>query len=125
MTHRGEILSKAIEKSQLKKTQIAKLFKCSTRYIYDLIQKEKIPNDVMINFLTKLGYNYELELPELVEFQAIREPEALYKAQANYREKYFELMEKHIKVMEELERYKNPAPSEPSAPKTRQKRKSK
>lgn len=138
MKHRGELLSKAIAKSQLKKVTVAKLFKCSVRYIYDLVEKDIISNDDMLRYGKLLGYDFSIDLPELVEYSMIKEPKEAYIANTQYREKYFELLEKHIIIIEELEKikkekepitykklHKKNAPSEPSAPKVRQNKSSK
>lgn len=130
MIHRGELLAKAIAKSQLKKTTVSKLLKFSTRYLYDLVQKESIPNDEMIRFGKALGYDFTLDLPELLEYMAITAPVDLSNLNIQFREKYYKLMEEHIDLIRKHEILMNahsnsPAPSESSASKVRQKSKRK
>lgn len=129
MIHRGELLAKAMAKSQLKKTTMAKLLGFSTRYLYDLVEKESIPNDQMIRFGKALGYDFSLEIPELAEFIAITAPIDLSNLNIQFREKYYKLMEEHIELIKKHEQLVNtlsqPAPTAPTAPKVRQKAKAK
>lgn len=127
MKHRGELLAKAIAKSQLKKTTIAKMLGCSPRYLYDLVEKESIPNDDMIRFGKALGYDFSVDLPDLMEYINIKAPEELSNLDLKFREKYFTLMEEHIELIRKHESFINSiaAPSESTAPKLRQKKSSK
>lgn len=130
MIHRGKLLAKAMAKSQLKKTTMANLLGFSTRYLYDLVEKENIPNDQMIRFGKALGYDFSLEIPELAEFMAITAPLDLSNLNIQFREKYYKLMEEHIELMRKHELLVNSqntaapnAPTAPTAPKMRQKNK--
>lgn len=127
MKHRGELLAKAMAKSQLKKTTMANLLGFSARYLYDLVQKESISNDEMIRFGKALGYDFSFDLPELREYMAITAPLDLSALNIQFREKYYKLMEEHIELIRKHELLMNsnnkPAPNAPSAPKVRQKKK--
>jgi predicted transcriptional regulator len=103
MIHRGEIFQKAVLKSQLSITRVAKLLGVSTRQIYKLYEKEKISNETLVQYGKILGYDFSRDIPELVEFIILKEPQEVYITNAQYREKYFALMEEHLQTIKKLE----------------------
>jgi hypothetical protein len=123
--HRGQILEKAIRKSQIPITKVAERFGKSQRHLYNLFEKENISNEDMAAFGKLIGYDFSKEIPELVEYFTIHEPQELYLTASQYRDKYYALLEEHISLIRELEKIKNSAPSEPGASKVRQKKKPK
>ena len=130
MKHRGEILAKAIRNSKIPITKVALEYKCSQRHMYNLFETIDLSNEVMVAFGKIIGHDFSRELPELVEYSYVKEPEGIYENAKNITDKYYQLMEKHIKLIEEYNALKKKhetkaAPSEPSAPKVRQTKKSK
>lgn len=130
MKHRGEILEKAIRNSKVSITKVAQEYKCSQRNMYNLFETVNLSNEVMVAFGKIIGYDFSRELPELLEYSYVKEPEGIYETAKNITDKYYQLMEKHIKLIEEYDVLKkkletNAAPSVPSAPIVRQTKKSK
>ena len=60
-----------------------------------------------------------------MESSIIREAQAEYAVQNKYQAKYYDLLEKHVAAIEELNLLRKSAPSEPTAPKVRQTNKKK
>lgn len=99
---RGEILEKAIRSSKLAITKVAEKKGCSQRHMYNLFASDNISNEDMISFGRIIGYDFSRDIPELVEYMILAEPEMQYKTeQVDWKFKYFELLEKTNKLLEE------------------------
>lgn len=127
MKHRGKILEKAVRTSKVPITKLAIEFKVSQRHMYNLFETTDISNEDMLRYGKIIGVDFSKDIPELLEYTSLKESQGEYKTQRDYMQLYFNLLEKHVATIEELNalKSKTTAPSEPAAPKVRQKRKAK
>jgi predicted transcriptional regulator len=124
--HRGEILKAAIYESHISIVKIAKLVKFSRRKIYLDFENENVSDDDLLKYGNVIGVDFSRQIPSLLESSIIREAQAEYVVQNKYQAKYYDLLEKHVAAVEELNILrKKIAPSEPSESKVRQTRKKK
>ena len=100
--HHGEILLDAITKSNISKTKIAKLIKYSQRHMYNLFAKPQLPMDLFVKIGNIIGYDFSLDIPEITQYKLITDPQFVFDENKAYQKKYFELLEKHILLIEEL-----------------------
>lgn len=99
---RGEILEKAVRSSKKAITKVAEQKGVSQRHMYNLFASDNISNDDMLAFGKIIGYDFSKDIPELIEYMIIAEPDMQYKSeQVDWRIKYFELLEKHTRLLEE------------------------
>ena len=106
MKHQGKIFEKAVRKSNISITKIAKATGYSPRHFYNLFENEIISNDLFVKVGKIIGFNFEQDVPELRAYLLAKEPEGEYISNKDYMQRYLELMEKHIKLIEELESIK-------------------
>jgi hypothetical protein len=100
--HRGKILSEVVYASGYQITKLRIALNVSRSTIYNDFEREFIPNDEILKYGKVLGHDFSNEIPELAEFTSIRESKEDYLSHKNYKEKYFELLEKHISLLHEL-----------------------
>ena len=129
LKHKGKILEKAVRNTGISIYKVAEKFGVSQRTMYTLFEREEIPNADMARYGKVLGIDFSRDIPELVEFFMVQEPEAVYEKSNTIQTKYYSLLEKHVKLIEEFNLLKDQlekaAPSEPTAPKVRQTNKKK
>lgn len=129
LKHKGKILEKAVRNTGISIYKLAEKFGVSQRTMYTLFEREEIPNADMARYGKVLGIDFSREIPELVEFFSVQEPEAVYEKSKSIETKYYSLLEKHVKLIEEYnvlkEQIEKNAPNEPSESKVRQTRKKK
>lgn len=136
--HIGKMISQAAYKSGYTIIKISELVGISRRSVYNDFEKEFLDNDTILKYGKALGIDFSFQIPELLKYSIIKNDNEDYLSQKQYREKYYNLLEKHIIMIEELEKFKKekesitykksskiPAPSESSASKVRQKSKRK
>lgn len=98
MKHRGEILREAVRQSGLTAKEITEKTKISHTRLYRMYKDPYVSFDELILLGKALRYNFANDFPELTSDGAgIAEPEDT----TNYRVKYFELLEEHLKVLRE------------------------
>jgi lambda repressor-like predicted transcriptional regulator len=100
--HRGEILKGVIHASGYGISKLSKDMKISRSTIYNDFEKEFISNEEIFEYGKMLGHDFSKEIPELGQFSIIKESKEDYISQKQYREKYYELLENHIKLLHEL-----------------------
>lgn len=100
--HRGKILSEVIHASGYGISKLAKDMNISRSTIYNDFEKEFLSNDDIFKYGKMLGHDFSKEIPELGQFSIIKESKEDYISQKQYREKYYELLENHIKLLHEL-----------------------
>lgn len=103
MKHKGKILEKAVRNSNISITKIAELIGYTSRNMYNLFERDDLPNELFIRTGKIIGYDYSKDLPELTEFLMLREPQEAYNLNGAYQQKYLELLEKHMKLKEEYD----------------------
>lgn len=107
MKHQGKIFEKAVRNSKISITKIAQAAGYSSRHFYNLFENESIANELFVKVGKIIGHNFEQDVPELRAYLLAKEPEAEYATNKDYMQRYLELMEKHIKLIEELEAMKS------------------
>ena len=107
MKHKGKIFEKAIRNSHLPITKIAQLAGYSSRNMYNLFEKEHLPFSLFVKVGKIIGYDFAEDLPEITKFLMINEPEGVYQLESKYKEKYFDLLEKHLALKEEFDEFKS------------------
>lgn len=108
MTHRGEILKRAVEESEMKVAGFARKIKYSREHIYRLFKRE----DVDLDFLLKAGkilqFDFSIEVPELnglssegnqgKEYGLVTTSE-YHKTVDKWKTKYLELLEEYNQLL--------------------------
>ncbi len=98
MKHRGEILREAVRQSGLTAKEITEKTKISHTRLYRMYKDPYVSFDELILLGKALRYNFANDFPELTsDGGSIAEPED----NINYKVKYFELLEEHLKVLRE------------------------
>lgn len=100
--HRGKILRDVIRDSGYTISKLAKDMDISRSTIYNDFQREFISNDEFFKYGKMLGHDFSKEIPELGQYSIIKESNEDYISQKQYREKYYALLENHIKLLHEL-----------------------
>lgn len=96
MASRGEILKDALRDSGMKITEFATRMHRTRYAVYDWFEKDDLSLDVLIRAGKILKVDFSKQIKELREINPIvSEPEE------DYKKKYIELQEKHIKLLEE------------------------
>ena len=97
MKHRGEIVKKAIDSTSVKKQAIASALNVSLSTLYRLFEDPFVTFDDIITIGKTIKHDFSKEFPELAN------PEKLQANEENldYKLKYFELLEKHLHLLEE------------------------
>lgn len=116
MEHRGEILEKAIRKSEYSITAVAKHLNRSSRWLYYQFENEHVPLDSMLKIGRFIRHDFSKELKQLKdqkEFSqgmTIAESNIVYdesRQDAEYwKNKCLELYEKYTNLLEQIEKLK-------------------
>lgn len=125
--HKGSIVKDAVYKSKIPIVQIALLLKKARRSVYNDFEDENLPDTTVLEYGNVIGVDFSRYIPSLLEFSVVRETQGEYKSQKNYMKLYYDLLEKHVAAIEELNQLKakESAPGESTASKVRQRKKSK
>jgi hypothetical protein len=99
--HRGQILSEAIYATRIPIVAIAELVQKSRRKIYNDFDDPDLSDDALLSYGKILGIDFSKWIPG-IERSIARDPETEYKTQNKYQQKYFDLLEKHVLLIEEL-----------------------
>jgi iron-sulfur cluster repair protein YtfE (RIC family) len=111
MTHRGEVLERAVRESGMPITVLAKRLGKSRRHIYDLFQQAQVPVDTLVEIGKIIHHDFSEELPQLIPSSAyfqsvtVMEPIAPYEVDKNadyWKNKYLVLLEKYNALLEEV-----------------------
>jgi phosphoribosylformylglycinamidine (FGAM) synthase-like enzyme len=96
--HKGEILKKAVEKSQVPVTRIAKAIKKSRGTLYNWYEEKNLPLEAFIAVGGVINYDFSKEIPEL-RASGISE-------QLDYKQKYLEVVEENNRLLKEILKYR-------------------
>lgn len=103
MKHRGEILREAVRQSGLTAKEITEKTKISHTRLYRMYKDPYVSFDELILLGKALRYNFANDFPELSN-EGISPVEI--EENINYKVKYYELLEEHLKVLrEKMETY--------------------
>lgn len=100
--HRGEILRKRIEESDLSINKVAQRSGVARATLYKLFEEPMASLDVILEVGKIIKYDFSKDVPELASFRSVSTEEE----NLNYRIKYFDLLEKYTAVLEEQSDYK-------------------
>ena len=108
--HRGEILQYAVEKTGLSIASVAKKagYKRGTYYLH--IKKKDLSVTILNKYAKAIGYDFSEDIGEMEQF-ILEEPETVYvtkpqtieeaiRQRNEWKEKYYLLMEKYLKLIE-------------------------
>jgi hypothetical protein len=108
--HRGEILRLAVNESGLSITLITKKARYSRSSYYNHVEDPELPYEVLERYGRALKHDFSEEFPQINSLRLEEEeieygrPDTLEKALQQldrYKEKYYELLEKYNKLLEE------------------------
>lgn len=110
--NRGELLEKAVRGSGMSISQIARLFGCSQRQMYNYFEKQDLSIEVLFKFGNIIHHDFTKDLGiESPEIKAIiaEEPSNLYgksnlerclDEKNEWMKKYFDITERYIALLE-------------------------
>jgi hypothetical protein len=114
MEHRGEILEKAIRKSEFSITAVARHLNRSSRWLYYQFENEYVPLDSMLKIGRFIRHDFSKELKQLKEQKELSQGIVIEESNMAYDEsrqdveywknKCLELYEKYTKLLEQLEK---------------------
>lgn len=105
--HRGEILERVVKQSSLTIKQVASRMGISRSSYYNHIKEKDLSLDTIAKYGKVIGYDFSVEFPEIKRtesFISTKEPSTLEEAIAErntWREKYYSILEKYNKCIEE------------------------
>lgn len=109
--HRGNALAKAIQQSELSKTVIAKKAGYNRTSLYNHIRTADLSFDILEKYGKALSYDFTRIFPEMIRYIAFEDPKSEYresltfdqilKQRDQWRDKYYDLLEKYNKLIED------------------------
>ena len=109
--HRGEILAKTVQQSELSKTVIAKKAGYNRTSLYNHIKTPDLSFDILEKYGKALGYDFTKVFPEMIKYISFEDPrsdysesitfEKLLKQRDQWRDKYYDLLEKYNTLIED------------------------
>ncbi len=109
--HYGEILREVADKSELTITQVAKKAGFNRTTFYNHIVNPELPFHILERYGRVLNFDFTAKIPEMQKFKNFEDPAVLYKTPDTleevllqrdiWRDRYYELLEKYNKVIEE------------------------
>ena len=99
MKHRGEIIKKAIEDSGLSVVKVASLSGVPRATIYTIFDQDNPKLDHVIKIGKALRHDFSESFPELSKNTTLQQDDE----NLTWRLKYYELMEKHMALLEEMQ----------------------
>lgn len=108
--HRGQLLHAAVEATRLNKEEVAQKAGYSRSAYYKHILDKNLPYHILAAYGKAIRYDFTEDLPEMPKY-VLEDPQEKYgdnvtleeaiKQRDQWREKYYELMEKYNKLIEE------------------------
>ena len=105
MTHRGEIVEKAVRNSGIPLTKVAAKIGKSRRWIYNAFETSDLSLDYVIEFGRILHYDFAQEIPQIAGHKsAFTENPIVYGENSIdfWKDKYYSLLEEHNQLFKEL-----------------------
>lgn len=110
-SHRGDILGKVVQQSEFSKTVIAKRAGYNRTSLYNHIKSPDLPFEIIEKYGKALGYDFTKVFPEMTKYIAFEDPKTEYPGSLTFeqilaqrdqwRDKYYNLLEKYNQLMEE------------------------
>jgi ABC-type dipeptide/oligopeptide/nickel transport system ATPase component len=109
MEHRGEIIEKAIRNSGIPLTSIARKVGKSRQWVYLLFQNPNVSLNVVIQIGKIIYHDFSGEIKGLsAETSHLNDPFGQkFNEEQSWKEKYFLLMEEHLKLLKKLSKESN------------------
>lgn len=105
MTHRGEIVAKAVRMSGIKITDLAKRLKKSRKWVYDSFENKSLSYDVILSIGKVIHHDFSKEFPQLSEAKSSKKSQLVAEARTKYslddnsaeywKNKYLHLLEEY------------------------------
>jgi len=101
LIHKGEILEKAVRKTEFPIKLLAKRLGKSRRHIYHLFERREISIEVLIQVGKIIQYDFSDDFAELANVQKkfkveeLSDPKGAYESLEYWKSKYYDLLEKH------------------------------
>jgi AcrR family transcriptional regulator len=109
--HYGEVLRDVADKSELTITQVAKKAGFNRTTFYNHILNPDLPYHILERYGRVLKFDFTTKIPEMQKFKNFEDPAVLYQTPDTieevllqrdiWRDRYYELLEKYNKVIEE------------------------
>ncbi len=100
--HRGKILHNAVLKSHYQITKLSIVLDISRSTIYNDFEREFLSNEEILRYGKAIGYDFSNDIPELLNYTMVKEGKEDYITRKDYREKFYELLERYTDVLHEL-----------------------
>lgn len=104
-------MGKAVQQSELSKTVIAKKAGYNRTSLYNHIKQEDLSFEILEKYGKALGYDFTQVFPEMIRYISFEDTKADYnesltfdqllKQRDSWRDKYYDLLEKYNRVIEE------------------------
>jgi len=112
--HRGELLKRIVESSDLSKTVIIKKagYKSRSSY-YTHIETKDLPLDILAKYGKAVDYDFSIDIPEMKTMESFLENESpqtiqqAIKERDYWRDKYYNLLEKNNELLQIMAKQKN------------------
>lgn len=100
MTHRGEIVEKAVRGSGIPLTRIADRLGKSRRWIYNIFETPDLSLDVILEIGKIIHYDFTKEIPQLAPSYFTENPLIYTEQDAEFwKNKYFMLLEEYHELL--------------------------
>ena len=100
MKHRGEIVEQAVRESGFSVAELARRLNKSRRHVYNIFENPQLSLDKVVQIGKIIHHDFSSDFSELKMDMQI--PNTSHSTDANFwRNKYFELLEKYNKLLEE------------------------
>ena len=99
--HKGEILEKAVRKTEFPISLLAKRLGKSRRHIYNLFDKSDLSLDILLQIGKIIQYDFSKDFAELADVKeryhidVLNDPVSTYETLEYWKSKYFELLDEH------------------------------
>lgn len=108
MRHGGEILRKAIDKSEFSVKEVCKRARIARATLYGVFEQDQPRLEYFIKVGKVIKHNFASEIPELstqvsedpAEYGSRSKHNKTAEQAVNWRQKYYELLEKYTKLLE-------------------------
>ncbi len=109
MEHRGEIIEKAIRRSGIPLTSIARKIGKSRQWVYLLFQNPNVSLNIVVQIGKIIYYDFSSEIKGLNTVnENFREPNYdNTNDDDNWKEKYYQLMEEYLQLLKKISKESN------------------
>ena len=102
--HHGLIIEKAVRRSGLSISEIARILKVNRRSIYNYFTQQRLSIDVISSFETLLAHDFSEEIPEYSKYK-LKQPAATDQQVMDWKARYLNLLEKYNELLLKMHKY--------------------